>query len=60
MAAAATSEPRPFRPQWYRPTPCFVHHNATPQVIREKKMMKQDLDDILAMMFGGERCIILS
>ena len=30
------------------------------QVIREKKMMKQDLGDILGMMFGGERCIILS
>lgn len=24
------------------------------QVIREKKMMKQDLGDILGMMFGGE------
>jgi len=39
----------------HQPTPCV----STPisQVIREKKMMKQDLGDILGMMFGGEQTI---
>ena len=30
---------------------------ASLQVIREKKMMKQELGDILGMMFGGE-CLV--
>ena len=49
-------KPHPFHTQLMVRLPCLP---AWPQVLREKKLGRQDLGDILGMMFGGRYVILL-